>query len=151
MTLNAAEETLSRLAPLGMRDSATALAMSRRLLAVDPLNRTSIRIMAFAQQQNGRIDSTLHYLKLGDSTLVAEVAVAQFDSTDVGRDVKGTVTNTRTAASPPFKLIFEFVNLAGQVVASDTVQVAALPPAQSQAFDLKPKGIGIAAWRYRKE
>jgi tetratricopeptide (TPR) repeat protein len=136
---------------LGMRDSATAIAMSRRLLAVDPLNRTSIRIMAFAQQQNGRIDSTLHYLKLGDSTLVAEVAVAQFDSTDLGRDVKGTVTNTRTVASPPFKLIFEFVNLAGQVVASDTVQVAALPPSQSQAFDLKPSGIGIAAWRYRKE
>ena len=136
---------------LGMRDSATALAMSRRLLAVDPMNRTSIRIMAFSQQQNGKIDSTLHYLRLGDSTLVAEVAVSQFDSTDLGRDVKGTVTNTRTTASPPFKLIFEFLNLAGQVVASDTVQVAALPPSQSQAFELKPNGIGIVAWRYRKE
>jgi len=136
---------------LGMRDSVTALAMSRRLLAVDPMNRTSIRIMAFSQQQNGKIDSTLHYLRIGDSTLVAEVAVSQFDSTDLGRDVKGTVTNTRTTPSPPLKLIFEFVNLAGQVVATDTVQVAALQPTQSHAFELKPNGIGIAAWRYRKE
>ena len=136
---------------LGMRDSATALAMSRRLLAVDPMNRTSLRIMAFAQQQNGKIDSTLHYLRLGDSTLVAEVAVSQFDSTDLGREVKGTVTNPRATASPPLKIVFEFVNLAGQVVASDTVQVNKLEPSASQAFDLKPNGIGIVAWRYRKE
>ncbi len=136
---------------LGLHDSVVALAMSRRLLAVDPMNRTSIRIMAFAQQQNGKIDSTLHYLRLGDSTLVAEVAIAQFDSTDLGRDVKGTVTNPRTTANKPFKLIFEFVNVQNQVVAGDTVQVNAIEPGQSQAFEVKASGVGIAAWRYRKE
>lgn len=136
---------------LGMHDSVTALAMSRRLLAVDPLNRTSIRIMAFAQQQNGKVDSTLHYLRLGDSTLVAEVAISQFDSTDLGRDVKGTVTNPRSSANAPFKLIVEFVNVQNSVVASDTVQVNAIEPGQSQAFEVKGSGVGIAAWRYRKE
>jgi len=136
---------------LGMHDSVTALTMSRRLLGVDPLNRTSIRIMAFAQQQNGKIDSTLYYLRLGDSTLAAEVAVSQFDSTDLGRDLKGTVTNPRTKASAPFKLIFEFVNMQNQVVGSDTVQVNAIEPGQSQAFEVKGSGPGIAAWRYRKE
>jgi len=32
----------------------TALAMSRRLLAVDPMNKIGIKIMAYAQQQNAR-------------------------------------------------------------------------------------------------
>src|SRR5437899_4432431 len=80
---------------LGLHDSVTALTMSRRLLAVDPMNRTGIKIMAYAQQQNGKIDSALFYYKLGDSLLVGDVAVSQFDSTDTGREVRGIVTNPR--------------------------------------------------------
>lgn len=135
---------------LGMRDSVVALDMSRRLLTVDPMNRTAIRIMAFAQQQNGKIDSTLHYLRLGDSTLVGDVAVSQFDSTDTGRDVKVLVTNPRAAANAPYQLVFEFVDLQGQVVDTQTISVPAIEPGQSQAFDLKAKGPSIAAWRYHK-
>ena len=136
---------------LGLHDSVTALAMSRRLLAVDPMNRTGIKIMAYAQQQNGKIDSALFYYKLGDSTLVGDVAVSQFDSTDTGREVRGLVTNTREKPNEPYKLVFEFVDLKGTVVATDTVNVAATPPGQSQQFGMKPTGASIAAWRYRKQ
>jgi tetratricopeptide (TPR) repeat protein len=136
---------------LGLHDSVTALAASRRLLAIDPMNRTGIKIMAFAQQQNGRVDSALYYYRLGDSLLVGDVAVSQFDSTDTGREVRGVVTNTREAPNPPYKLIFEFVDLKGAVVATDTVVVAATPPGQSQQFALKPAGPTIAAWRYKKQ
>ncbi len=136
---------------LGMRDSITALTMSRRLLAVDPMNKVGIKIMAYAQQQNGKVDSAIYYYRMSDSTLVGDVAISQFDSTDTGRDVKGLVTNPRATANAPYKLIFEFVNLQGAVVATDTVQVAAIQPGQSQQFALKPAGPTIAAWRYRKE
>jgi tetratricopeptide (TPR) repeat protein len=136
---------------LGMHDSATALTMSRRLLAIDPMNRIGIKIMAYAQQQNGKIDSALYYYKLGDSLLVGDVAVSQFDSTDTGRDVKAIVTNTREAPNAPYKLLFEFVDLKGDVVATDTVAVAAIAPGQSQQLAMKPKGATIAAWRYRKQ
>jgi tetratricopeptide (TPR) repeat protein len=136
---------------LGLHDSVTALATSRRLLAVDPMNRTGIKIMAYAQQQNGKIDSALYYYKLGDSLLVGDVAVSQFDSTDTGREVKGVVTNTREKPNAPYKLVFEFVDLKGEVVATDTVGVAAAPPGQGQQFAMKPKGASIAAWRYRKQ
>ena len=135
---------------LGLHDSVTALAMSRRLLAIDPMNRTGVKIMAYAQQQNGKIDSALYYYKLGDSLLVGDVAVSQFDSTDTGREVKGVVTNPREVPNAPYKLVFEFVDLQGQVVATDTVAVAATPPGQGQQFAMKPKGATIAAWRYRK-
>ena len=136
---------------LGMRDSVTALAMSRRLFAVDPMNRTGIKIMAYAQQQNGKIDSALYYYRLSDSTLIGDVVVSQFDSTDTGRDLKGTLTNVREKPNAPYKVIFEFVDLQGQVVATDTVQVAATPPGQKQEFAVKAVGKTIAAWRYRKQ
>jgi tetratricopeptide (TPR) repeat protein len=136
---------------LGLHDSVTALAMSRRLLAVDPMNRTGIKIMAYAQQQSGKVDSALYYYRLGDSLLVGDVAVSLFDSTDTGREVKGLVTNTREAPNAPYKLVFEFVDLQGQIVASDTVHVAAIPPGGSQQFAMKPTGATITAWRYRKQ
>jgi len=136
---------------LGLHDSVTALVMSRRLLAVDPMNKTGIKIMAYAQQQNGKIDSALYYYKLGDSLLVGDVAVSQFDSTDTGREVRGIVTNTRDKPNAPYKLVFEFVDLKGQVIATDTVDVAATPPRQTHQFAMKPTGASIAAWRYKKQ
>ena len=136
---------------LGLHDSVTALAMSRRLLAVDPMNRTGIKIMAYAQQQNGKIDSALFYYKLSDSLLIGDVAVTQFDSTDTGRDVKGVVTNTREGPNAPYKLVFEFVDLKGEVVARDSVQIATTPSGGQHQFAMKPAGPSIAAWRYRKQ
>jgi len=47
--------------------------------------------------------------------------------------------------------VFEFVDLKGEVVATDTVGVAVAPPGQAQQFAMKPKGPTIAAWRYRKQ
>ena len=136
---------------LGLRDTLNALVMSRRLIAVDPMNKQSIKIMAFAQQQNHHIDSALYYYKLADSLLVGDVAVTLFDSTDTGRDVKGIVTNTREKPNQPYNIVFDFVNLQGQVVATDTVKVPTTPPGQPYQFALKPAGPSIAAWRYKKQ
>ena len=136
---------------LGMRDSVTALEMARRLIAVDPMNKQSIKMMAYAQQANGKIDSTLHYLRLHDSTLVADVTISQFDSTDGGRDLRGLVTNPRPSASPALGFAFEFLNDKGEVVSDTTVQVPAIQPGQSAPIEVSAKGAGIVAWRYRKQ
>jgi hypothetical protein len=136
---------------LGLQDSATALTMARRLIVIDPMSRTSLRMMAFAQQLNGKVDSTLTYLRQADSTLLADVTVSQFDSSETGREMKGIITNVRSTPNAPFKLRFDFVNAKNEVLETDTVQVAAIQPGQSQAFELKPKGAAIVAWRYKKE
>ena len=125
--------------------------MSRRLVAIDPMNRVGLKIMAGSQAQMHNVDSALYYFKLSDSTLIGDVQVTQFDSTDTGREVKGLVTNPRDVPNPPYKLVFEFVDLKGEPVATDTVQVAATPPGQAQQFELKPAGPSIVAWRYRKQ
>ena len=136
---------------LGMRDSVTALEMSRRLVGVDPLNKQSIKMMAYAQQANGKVDSTLHYLRLHDSTLVADVTISQFDSTETGQNLKGLVTNPRPGASPALTLVIEFLNNRGDVAATQTVQVPPIEPGQSAPIDVQATGPGIVAWRYRRQ
>ena len=136
---------------LGMRDSVTALDMSRRLIGVDPLNKQSIKMMAYAQQANGKVDSTLHYLRLHDSTLVADVTISQFDSTDTGQTLKGLVTNPRPSASPALTLVIEFLNNKGDVAATQTVEVPPIQPGQSAPIDVQATGAGIVAWRYRRQ
>jgi tetratricopeptide (TPR) repeat protein len=136
---------------LGMRDSVTALEMSRRLIGVDPMNKQSIKMMAYSQQANGKVDSTLHYLRVHDSTLIADVTISQFDSTEGGRDLRGLVTNARPGASPALTFVFEFLNEKGEVVGTQTVQVPSIPPAQSHPIELQAKGSGIVAWRYRRQ
>ena len=125
--------------------------VAQRLVSVDPMNRMSLRLLAFSHQRVGRIDSTLYYLRMADSTLAADVTVSEFDPQDQSGAVKGLVTNLRNATGQPFKLVFEFLNAKGEVVATQSTDVAALPAQGSQAFELKVIGAGIQAWRYRRE
>lgn len=136
---------------LQLNDSASMLPVAQRLVSVDPMNRMSLRLLAFAHQRVGRVDSTLHYLRIADSTLVADVTVSEFDPQDQSGAVKGLVTNLRSTTGQPFKLVFDFLNAKGEVVATQSTDVAALPSQGTQPFNLKVIGAGIQAWRYRKE
>ncbi len=136
---------------LQLNDSAGMLQVAQRLVSVDPMNRMSIRLLAFAYQRVGRVDSTLHYLRVADSTLSADVAVTEFDTQDSTAAVKGIVTNLRSAPGQPFKLVFEFLNAKGEVVAKQSTDVPALPPQGTHQFDLKVTATGVQAWRYHKE
>ena len=138
---------------LAIGDSASLKAMlpvARQLIAVDPMHRGSLRLMAFAHQRAGNLDSALHYLRFADSSLVAEVAFTAFDPQDQSAELKGTVTQLHKVTQP-FKLTFEFLDTKGTVVGTQTVDVPLLQPDQTYDFDLKVIGAGVAGWRYRKE
>lgn len=136
---------------LTLEDSTAMLATAQRLVAVDPLNRGSLRLLAFAHQRHGRVDSTVHYLRIADSLLVADVTVSEFDPDSQSTTLKGLVTNPRSTPNQPFKLVFEFVDAGGRVIATQTADIPAIQPQQSHAFELNVSGGGILAWRYRKE
>lgn len=136
---------------LQLNDSAAMLPVAQRLVSVDPMNRMSLRLLAFAHQRVGHVDSTLHYLRIADSTLTSHVTVSEFDPQEQSAEVKGIITNLRTTPSLPFKLVFEFLNPKGEVVATQSADVPAIPPQGTQEFDLKAIGAGIQAWRYHKE
>jgi len=136
---------------LQLNDSAGMLPVAQRLVKVDPMNRMSIRLLAFAQQRAGHIDSTLHYLRMADSTLSADITISAFDPQDSTVAVKGLVTNVRSTAGQPFKLVFEFLSAKGDVLATRSSDIPALPPQGTQLFELTAPVVGVQAWRYHKE
>jgi tetratricopeptide (TPR) repeat protein len=136
---------------LQLNDSSGMLPVAQRLVSVDPMNRTSLRLLAFAHQRAGHVDSTLHYLRMADSTLTNDITVSEFDPQDQSAEVKGIVTNLRATPSRPFTLVFEFLTTKGDVVATQSTDVPAIPPQGIEQFDLKVTGAGIQAWRYHKQ
>jgi tetratricopeptide (TPR) repeat protein len=144
-------EALFTLAGVGVLtgDTARARTAADRLFAVDPLNPGTLRMVAQVWQLRGKSDSTLRYLQLADSIPV-EVTVGTFSSDERGATLGGTLTNARPKSNPALTLTFEFLSAKGDVVATETLNVAPIPSEENQAFELKPKGAGIVAWRYRR-
>jgi len=136
---------------LQLNDSVHVVPVAQRLVSVDPMNRMSLRLLAFAHQRVGRVDSTLHYLRLADSTLAADVTVSEFDPQDSTARMKGLVTNLRSNAGQPFKLVFEFLNAQGVTLATQSTDVPALPPQGTHLFEITAAAKGVVAWRYHKE
>src|SRR5438128_71269 len=132
-----------------LRDSTNLLAVAQRLVQLDPLNRSSIKLLAAAWDLRGRRDSTLRYLAQADSLLAVEVTVSSFVPDSGGAAVTLLATNLRPAPSKPFRLTVEFLDPQGRPVASETRDVPAILPQENQQIDLKVSGKGIAGWRYR--
>ena len=132
-----------------LRDSTNLLAVAQRLVQLDPLNRSSIRLLAAAWDLRGRRDSTLKYLVQVDSLLAVEVTVSSFVPDSGGAAATLLATNLRPAPSKPFRLTVEFLDPQGKPVASETRDVPAILPQENQQIDLKVSGKGIAGWRYR--
>jgi len=130
-------------------DSSKVLPLAQRLYAVDPLNRTSLAKIAGGWQLLGKKDSVLYYLTLADS-LPVEVTVGTFTPTEQGAGLEGLFSNFHTKPSPPLKLMFEFMDGKGNVVASVPQEVPAVDAGGNKAFKLKADQPGIVAWRYKR-
>ena len=133
-----------------LRDSSHMLPVAQKLYAIDPMNRTTLRLMAQAWQFRGRGDSTLYYLTIGDSLLPAEVTIEKFDSQGQSPSIRGKVANFHNRPTTPMKLTFEFLNAKGDVVASTSTDVPAIPANGEQPFQVQVIGAGVVAWRYKK-
>lgn len=133
-----------------VRDSARMLAWAQKLLAIDPLNRGTIRLVAQAWHMRGKGDSAYKYLVLADSLLDIEIAVSNFQPEDSAATLSGLATNLKSKASTPGKVTFEFVNAKGELVTAQPVDLPVLQPEANHQFELKAMGQGIVAWRYRK-
>jgi len=131
-------------------DTAKVLPLAQRLVAVDPLNRTSLAKLAGAWQIRGNKDSTLRYLTIADS-MTTEVTVGTFTPDEQGAKLGGLVTNLKTKPSTPTAVTFEFVNAKGETVATQKQDIPAIDASGNHAFELKVTGAGIVAWRYRKQ
>ncbi len=134
-----------------LRDSANTLATAQRLVALDPLNRNSLRLVAAGWDLKGRRDSTLKYLARADSGLAVDITVSSFAPDSSGFILTAIATNLKPGPSPsqPLQLVFEFLGPGGQVAATLPTLVPALAPGGSQEFELHVKGKNLLGWRYR--
>ena len=84
-----------------------------------------------------------------DPGLAVEITVPSFLPDSAGAVASVVAANLKAGSSLPFRITLEFLDAAGQPVATYTQDIPAIPPRQSQAFDVKVSGRGIAGWRYR--
>src|SRR6266850_672073 len=134
-----------------LHDSTALLPTAQRLVALDPLNRASLKLVAAGWDFRRQRDSTKAYVARADAGLAVEISVLSFllDSAEGGASLSAVAANLQAAPSNPFHLTFEFLDAGGQVIATLTQDIPAMPPRQSRAFDLKVSGRRITGWRYR--
>jgi len=132
-----------------LHDSTALLPTAQRLLALDPLNRASLKLVAAGWDFRRQRDSTKAYVARADADLAVEITVLSFVPDSEGAALSAAATNLKAAPSNPLHVTFEFLDPAGQVIATQTQDVPAMSPRQSQTFDLKVSGRRVAGWRYR--
>ena len=140
---------LSR-AYMKVRDLDHMLSTARKVVNIDPLNQEALRTLAYAWQLKGVGDSSLHYVVLSDSLIPVDITVGNYTFEEQGANLSGVATNYHTTPSQPLKLVFEFLSIKGEVVASQTVDIPGLAGQANHAFQTQVTGAGIAGWRYKK-
>jgi len=136
---------------MGAKDTVHMLATTRRLIAIDPMNRSNLQLLARAYQDMGQRDSVLHILMRADS-MPWEMSTIEFDTGDTTATLHAMVTNQLTQPLKGFTLNVQFLNGACEPVTSQTVEIPDLnangSPGQSYDFTITPSGRGILAWKY---
>ncbi len=131
-------------------DTAKIVPTARRLVAVDPMSRSALRLAAAAHQMSGKVDSTVYYVTQAESLLVVDVTVQSFRITEQGATFSAIATNFHSKPSPPAKLTIEFLSAKGDVIASQPAEIPALQPGAMHDIQAQALGKGMAAWRYKK-
>jgi tetratricopeptide repeat protein len=132
-----------------LRDSSNLLPVAQRLVALDPLSRASLKLVAAGWDLRGQRDSTLRYLARADTGLAVEIAVSSFVPDSGGAALSLRATNLKPAPSKPFRLTVEFLDPRGQVIGSESRDVPTISPLENSQIDVKVSGKGVAGWRYR--
>ena len=131
----------------------------KRLVEVDPNNPENWRLVAGSYQlkQKGAkagtaakkayTDSLLQNLQKSERMPV-RVSVSEFRHAGAKHVVAGTIENLSDKAMSNVALKIDFLDATGNVVASQTANVAQVGPKSSQSFRVEAEQSGIVAFRY---
>jgi tetratricopeptide (TPR) repeat protein len=123
--------------------------VAERLVAVDPANVLSLKLLARSYQLRAMSDTTLAVLQRAD-TLPIDVTVSTFTVTGpTSWELKGVIANTKGQPVNVPQITFEFLSERGEVVRTVTIDPQTLAAEGLASIELHPEGAGIAAWRYR--
>ncbi|MGE0353462.1 MAG: tetratricopeptide repeat protein [Gemmatimonadales bacterium] len=141
---------------MGQADS--LIAVSQRLLAIDPLNENNIRLLAQGYQSTKNNEQTVRLVTilLG---LPVNVEVTEFQAGEGSARLAGTATGReaqdasgKRIAAGPITLVFEFIDRNGNAVGQpQEVPLGTLATGEVKPFTLEGQGAGIVGWRYKKK
>ncbi|NIM48212.1 MAG: tetratricopeptide repeat protein [Gemmatimonadales bacterium] len=121
---------------------------ARRLVAVDPHNSESLRLLAASFQLQRKDDSTLATLEhIAEMTF--DVVVDRHEATEGGYSVQGRIVNLKDAEATFPTIMFEFLDAQGTVITTDSVAGGTLGPHDTEPYGLVVGGEGIVAYRYK--
>lgn len=129
-----------------------------RLVAVDPSNAENWQLYSLAYNGISRAakaapakraanDSTVKYYEVSEK-LPAHVVFTEWTNAPERTSVAGTIEN-RTEAARTFTITFEFLDKAGNVVATETATTEAVAPKARGRFSLSTTAAGVVAFRYK--
>ena len=140
-----------------LKRGADAVKAANALLAVDPMSESAVQLLGAAYNITQNSDMAVKTrLRLN----ALPISLSSVTATPSGGGVSLTATVTgRTAkddkmkpiAPAPQTLVFEFLNNAGAVVATQEATVPALKPGEQFQLKLEVQGQGVTSWRYHKK
>jgi tetratricopeptide (TPR) repeat protein len=140
-----------------LEDGAKLLQAAQKLVAIEPLNPDALSLLASGYRRAKQPDQAVETAKqlVG---LQASLAVQSFTTTADSATLTATATGraaetARGKAVPPgaVVLVFEFVDSAGKVAASEEATIPALKPKETSALTVHARGKAVVAWRYRRK
>jgi predicted Zn-dependent protease len=135
------------------------LALTERLIAIDPSNGDNYLMRAYAYQlmtaaerdprKKAELQKQMDELAAKETALSTQhkLLITRFERRTAGAALSGNIENlSKTARS--FTLKMEFLDVAGNVVETVTTEVANVKPGERGTFELVPTAAGIVAYRY---
>ncbi len=130
------------------KDGPNAVATVQRLVVLDPMNKMGLHLMGQAWDLRGQTDSARKYTVASD-TLSLDITIASMVPDSSGVTLTGVATNSGTAAAKATHLTVDFLDTKGAVLASQGVDIPAVPAGANQQFQAHVPANGAVAWRYR--
>jgi len=130
------------------KDGSNAVTTLQRLVVLDPMNKMALHLMGQAWDLRGQTDSARKYTLASDS-LSMDITVASMVPDSSGITLTGVATNAGSAAAKATHLTVEFLDAKGTVLATQGVDIPAVPAGGSQQFQAHAAAKGAVGWRYR--
>lgn len=142
---------------LAMKDGPKLAATAAKLVAIEPLSETALKLQGEGYKQSAKVDDAV---KIAEQVLAlpADVKASDFSAAGAGATLTLTATGRapQTAAgkaipSAAIPIVVEFLSGTGTVVGTQEAQVPALAAGTAQEIKVAGQGAGIAAWRYKRK
>lgn len=142
---------------LAMKDGPKLAATAAKLVAIEPLSETALKLQGEGYKQSAKVDQAV---KTAEQVLALPVDVKASDFSNDGKAATLTLSATGRSATTaagkaippaPVPITVEFLSGTGSVVATQEATVPQLAAGASQDVKVTGQGAGIAAWRYKRK